>query len=51
MESGVDKFLADIANDPQRAARAYAKAENMMVEDQEADIQSLIAAAKKVLAD
>jgi len=51
LQTGADKFLSDIANDPQRAARAYAKAENMMVENQEADIQSLIAAAKKVLAD
>ena len=51
LQTGVDKFLADIASDPQRAARVYAKAENMMVENQEADIQSLIAAAKKVLAD
>jgi hypothetical protein len=51
LQTGVDKFLSDIASDPQRAARANAKAENMMVENQEADIQSLIAAAKKVLAD
>jgi len=51
LQTGVDKFLSDIASDPQRATRAYAKAENMMVENQEADIQSLIAAAKKVLAD
>jgi hypothetical protein len=51
LQTGVDKFLSDIASDPQRAARVYAKAENMMVENQEADIQSLIAAAKKVLAD
>jgi hypothetical protein len=51
LQTGVDKFLADIASDPQRAARVYAKAENMMVENQEADIQSLIAAVKKVLAD
>ena len=51
LQTGVDKFLSDIASDPQRATRANAKAENMMVENQEADIQSLIAAAKKVLAD
>ena len=51
LQTGVDKFLSDIASDPQRAMRANAKAENMMVENQEADIQSLIAAAKKVLAD
>jgi len=51
LQTGVDKFLSDIASDPQRAARVYAKAENMMVENQEADIQSLIAAVKKVLAD
>jgi hypothetical protein len=51
LRTGADKFLSDIAKDPQRAAGAYAKAENMMVENQEADIQSLIAAAKKVLAD
>jgi hypothetical protein len=51
LQTGTDKILSDIANDPQRAARAYAKAENMMVENQDADIQSLIAAAKMVLAD
>ena len=46
---GVDNFLSDIANDPQRAEGVYAKAENMMIENQEADMHSLIAAAKEVL--
>jgi hypothetical protein len=49
LQTGVDKFLSDIADDPQRTARAYAKTENMM--DRETDIQSLIAAAKRALAD
>src|SRR5262245_2928115 len=45
---GVDKFLSDIANDPQRAEGVYAKTENVMVENQEIDMHSLIAAAKEV---
>ena len=51
LQTGVDKFLSDIAADSQSAQRAYAKAEDMMIENQEADMHSLIAAAKDVLAD
>jgi len=49
LQNGVNKFLSDIADDSDRATRAYAKAENVMVEDEEADIHALIAAAKEVL--
>ena len=51
LQTGVDKFLSDIAADSQSAQRAYAKAEDMMIENQEADMNSLIAAANDVLAD
>jgi hypothetical protein len=51
LQTGIDKFLLDVANDQQTAARAYAKADDMMVGHQEPDIQALIAAAKGVLVD
>lgn len=49
LKMGVDKFLAEIANDPQRSARVYSKAENLMVEQSDSYMRELIAAAKEVL--
>ncbi len=49
LQSGADRFLSDVANNPSGAERVYAKAENMMGEQQESDLQTLIAARKRVL--
>jgi hypothetical protein len=51
LQAGADEFLSDIANHPQGAERIYAKAENMMGEQEEPDLQALIAAAKGVLSE
>jgi hypothetical protein len=49
LQTGVDRFLSDIAKDPQRAARVSNKAEEMMAEHQDADLKAWIAAARGVL--
>lgn len=49
LKTGVEKFLSEIASDPQRAVQIYDKAGNIMLDYPDADMQELIAKAKNVL--